>query len=888
MYFCIIMRITSLTPIYNEYLLTAHIPSPSTLQSLLDSAPAGLFAVDRQYCYLAFNRAHAAQMAALCGAEIALGGSVLDCLADAQERAALQAQLERALAGESFTTAGYFGAVGPARLFLEVSYTPLRAADGAITGVSVAASDLTSLKQAEQALQDSEEAYRNIFESAFLGVALIGPQGKYLRANPAFCQMLGYSEAELLQKTFLEVSYEAEKALGANFFHNAQAGLAEAATYQKRFVRKDGALLWCNVMSSALRSASGEFRCLINHVQDITQAKQAEQALLEHQTRLDELVRERTEQVRASELLYRSLFENATSGVSLVSPGGRFLRVNPRLCSILGYPEEELLQLSFNDVTYPADRELGNELVRKVVSGQMVRAQLEKRYLRKDGRQIWVSISFAAVRDTAGQVQYFVSHTQDITEQKQAQQRILDALTFNQTILSSSPIGILIYNAAGDCISANRAAGEILGAAPAALLQQNFRHIHSWQECGLLQAAEQALGQEPPVDLQIHLQSTFGQEVWANATCAALKTGDETHLLLLLEDDSERQHAEQNLLLMNERLIVMVDELEHNHTNADLLRQMSDLLQVSGGLQEALRVVEQFAPRFFAGSSGTLFTAGQKAGLLEAAGSWGGPSGSEPVLEAAGCWALRRSQVYQREAGSRGLACQHIDPNFEGSYLELPLALLGEPVGLLHLEWAAGEALRDSLLNDAQLFAERTSLALANVKLRETLHEQSIRDPLTHAFNRRYMEESLNRELPRARRKHNQLSLVLLDIDHFKKFNDTYGHAAGDLVLVRLTQLLQGLVRIEDIVCRMGGEEFLIILPDTQREAALQRAEDLRKAVMSLQLAYQGLALGTVTISIGVAVYPLHGTVSEELLPKVDAALYRAKNSGRNRVEEAQ
>jgi diguanylate cyclase (GGDEF)-like protein len=220
----------------------------------------------------------------------------------------------------------------------------------------------------------------------------------------------------------------------------------------------------------------------------------------------------------------------------------------------------------------------------------------------------------------------------------------------------------------------------------------------------------------------------------------------------------------------------------------------------------------------------------------------------------------------------------------------------GEALGLLHLESSASEAEADALepfeLLDskerlAHTVAEHIALAFANLRLRETLRVQSVRDPLTGLFNRRYMEESLERELRRSARHRRSLGVLLLDLDHFKTFNDTFGHGAGDILLRELGHFLQGNVRGEDISCRYGGEEFALILPDAPLDSTLQRAEQLREQVRQLQVTHHGRALGAVSVSIGVAVYPQHGGSAEELLAAADRALYQAKAGGRNRVELA-
>jgi diguanylate cyclase (GGDEF)-like protein len=175
-------------------------------------------------------------------------------------------------------------------------------------------------------------------------------------------------------------------------------------------------------------------------------------------------------------------------------------------------------------------------------------------------------------------------------------------------------------------------------------------------------------------------------------------------------------------------------------------------------------------------------------------------------------------------------------------------------------------------------------LALANLKLRETLHQQSIRDPLTGLFNRRYLEESLNREIHRALRTERSLAVVMIDVDRFKQFNDTFGHDAGDAVLRELGTFLQTHVRTSDIACRYGGEELTLIFPDADLEDAAHRAEALRQGIKELEITHRGQTLDQITISMGVSACPDCGTDGDDLIKAADAALYRAKKEGRDRT----
>ena len=176
-------------------------------------------------------------------------------------------------------------------------------------------------------------------------------------------------------------------------------------------------------------------------------------------------------------------------------------------------------------------------------------------------------------------------------------------------------------------------------------------------------------------------------------------------------------------------------------------------------------------------------------------------------------------------------------------------------------------------------------MSLAALRLQETLRHQSLHDPLTGLFNRRYAEEAIPREVSRAIRHRQPLGFVMIDIDHFKAINDHYGHAGGDAILTEVANVLRKGTRAEDIVCRYGGEEFLIVLSNASVEGARERAETLRKSVQALTVTVNnGVHVRDTTISLGIAVYTAHGGNWEEVIGRADGALYRAKAEGRNRI----
>ncbi len=232
--------------------------------------------------------------------------------------------------------------------------------------------------------------------------------------------------------------------------------------------------------------------------------------------------------------------------------------------------------------------------------------------------------------------------------------------------------------------------------------------------------------------------------------------------------------------------------------------------------------------------------------------------------------------------------CEHAEPHDGRPYFCFPILAHGETVGLLHLRALEGK--QESFHASkklAQLCAEQISMAIANVRMRDQLHDQSVRDPLTGLFNRRHMTETLRKSINRSQQTGAPLSLIAVDVDHFKKFNDTHGHDAGDMVLRAVGSALEQGCDRDEIACRIGGEEFMLILPDNTPEDAMTRAEQIRQAVEAVSVRYGEKSLPRITISVGVSHYPAHGTMTQDLMRAADDALYTAKDNGRNQVQVA-
>ncbi|HAU0601122.1 TPA: diguanylate cyclase [Legionella pneumophila] len=333
-----------------------------------------------------------------------------------------------------------------------------------------------------------------------------------------------------------------------------------------------------------------------------------------------------------------------------------------------------------------------------------------------------------------------------------------------------------------------------------------------------------------------------------------------------------------------EKLANGMKELQEKNEQITLLVEMSDIMLACGSQEELSEVMAKYSQRLLQFSSGYLFIMHPSKNYLEKAASWGNPHPHDLTFTPEQCWAIRLGRIHYAGSSRIELMCSHMmfDEQPELSLLCVPLMAQNDNYGLLYLEVGLKFDENQQLLITA--FAELTALALANVRLRENLRYQSIRDPLTGLYNRRYLEDFLFKQLHQAERTKASFAILMLDLDHFKKINDTFGHDAGDLVLKELGQILNNDIRLGDIAARYGGEEFVLLLYDINAQAAKMKAENLRSAISNLQVKYGAQPVGQITASIGISVYPDDAKSPAEVIEAADKALYQAKNKGRNKV----
>ena len=379
--------------------------------------------------------------------------------------------------------------------------------------------------------------------------------------------------------------------------------------------------------------------------------------------------------------------------------------------------------------------------------------------------------------------------------------------------------------------------------------------------------------------------------VWLIVGPVMDENGDLAGAFGIARDVSEKKNLEQSLQESNKKLTFALETLKEYTRKTVRITELLDILQTCENADEAYKILETALPALLPSPSGALCITSASRNIVEAVACWGDPVTTAKAFRPDECWALRRGKLHCVTEGEFPLRCGHV--GVSSAYVCVPLVAQGETLGLLYTHYAqesrpSSEVNGDAILTFEEqiaVIAKRISLTIANLRLREVLRGQSLRDPLTGLFNRRYMEAGLERELRRAAREKQTVSVLMTDIDHFKRFNDTFGHQAGDALLRDFGSLLLKNVRGEDIICRYGGEEFVCVLPGTTLATAVERAESLRNQIKALSVQHQGQVLGTVTASFGVAQSQDNNTSVESLLKAADDALYRAKHNGRDRVE---
>lgn len=462
------------------------------------------------------------------------------------------------------------------------------------------------------------------------------------------------------------------------------------------------------------------------------------------------------------------------------------------------------------------------------------------------GQQVELDLTLTAFRGVNGQVQGLFVEARNVTGARAAELKLEAASRYARSLLEASLDPLVTISTEGKIMDVNRATELATGWPREALIGSDFSEYFTEPQRAR-EGYQQVFSQGSVMDYALVMRHRSGsiKEVLYNASVYRDEKGQVAGVFAAARDITALKRFQR--------------ELESTNREVVLLGEMTGLLQSCRTVQEALPIITLTMSQLFPEASGQLMLLNPATNWLEDAGTWGRHRHRLHSLPPSECWALRRGHVHEVGFGpSINPPCVQVKCKNK-PYLCMPLLAQGSNLGIIQLvidPLRADQARLTHARHLAATAADSVSLALANLQLRESLQAASIHDHLTGLYNRGYMEEALAREISRMERDHKPLTVAMLDLDHFKQFNDRYGHEAGDAVLRAFAQLLSGFREGSDLACRYGGEEFLLILPDLHPDKAVDRLDALRLAVAALRVEYQGKALPPLTVSVGLASAP--------------------------------
>ncbi|WP_295680894.1 PAS domain S-box protein [uncultured Nevskia sp.] len=767
----------------------------------------------------------------------------------------------------------------------------LAGADGRPEFFFTAGFDVTEYLANNLRLDESRRELRAIFEQAAVGIAMLDAHGHMLSVNRRFCDILGRSEAELLSTDFQSITHPEDLALDVAQAGAVAAGVLPGYTMEKRYLGQDGGIIWVRLHVGRIDATAITPMRFVSVIEDIGERKRAEQLALEHQR-----VRE-------------FHFDNTPLAVIEWTPDLRVKRWSVHAMQMFGWSEAEVVGKSPFAWRFFHDDDLDRvtDVAQTIFDSPLPTIQTICRNYHRDGNTVWCQWHSSIQRGANGEVQSVLSMASDVSNQQVMLGELRDSQARFQCIFEQAAVGIAMIDAQGNWLMVNQRFREIVGYGAEELLQHRCEEITDPKDraAEAMERARLVGGEIDDYNFVKRYRHHNGQPVWVSLYARRLddgSTGDNVRLSLVVVDITEQRHAEAQIKRLNADLEKRVTErtrqlndtvhswVERNQ-ELSLLNKMTGLLAAAIDSVEARSIVRDYLPRLFNGYGGALWLGDGKNPSFSIVAEWGSRQLEMETLSTDDCWALRRGQRLRIDDPAHPHLCPHLDGHADGRdpHTCVPITALGSTVGLMHLAWSEriGSLVKppdETLLSSV---VEQIGLAIGNVRLREELRRQAIRDPLTGLYNRRHFDELLRARMAEHDRSGRGFSVLMIDIDHFKRINDQHGHETGDEVLRETARHLQESVRAGEAAFRFGGEEFVLLIDDGEHpdgSQAMRCAERVRREIAELRVHSRGRVLPPVTVSIGVAGYPRDVELQVSPLQRADDALYTAKRTGRNRV----
>lgn len=773
--------------------------------------------------------------------------------------------------------------------------------------VSVAR-DITERKRIEKELEENRSRLSAIFDNAMVGIGVMDTNGHYIHVNKRWADMLGHSLEEIYHTTYLNITHPDDVRRSYHQFHQLRHGVIDSYCMETRFVRKDRSVFWGDLSVRAIQTATGRVDAIVSIITNITERKHAEEMLCiqrDMAIALSSMGNLHDSLNRLLEICFH-LEGIDCGGVYMVDPKSKDLN----LIVHKGVSQPFAEHVSF----YPANS-LNARLARKKSVQYFTLATMQDfadHVYQQEGLH---SIAMVPVINENHLVAVIIlaSHTHDQIPQEAratinsiapqiggiiARVRTEEALRESeqrlQILFDTLDDFLIVFDVDGHILHCNPVVQRRLGYTEAELLSKHIINIYPpdrrYEALEIVLAM--LVGRESVSD--IPLMTSGGTIIPVQTRVTRGAWGNCEVFFSISRDITELKKIEQELQQTNQQLTRSIDELKQRNRDIVLLNEMGDSLHHCHSVENSYEIIRPYLVKLFNEQSGALYIQGED-GVMRSVIVWGEYPFDVDCPISPECYVLKHYQECVVDGSERQIPCKcpltgpKEQETADSPYLCIPLSAQSNMIGILHIRIRQDcvRSLRDFWKELATTTASKLGLELVNLQMQERLHNQAIRDPLTGLFNRRYLDETLQRELQRASRANYAVGVIMIDIDHFKDFNDTYGHDGGDTLLRAVGNFLQSHSRGDDIACRYGGEEFTLIFPGASLEETHTRAEQFRLRLKQLNVQHNGTPLRTVTASMGIACYPLHGSTDEVVMKAADSALYRAKQEGRDRVVEA-
>lgn len=712
--------------------------------------------------------------------------------------------------------------------------------------------------------KESVRLQSGLFEYGPFGIALVDTEFNIITPNRALCRMLGYTEAEMGSLHLQDFTQDPNSSV--QLVKQTLDGILPAAKLEEQLVKKSGETFWAQITISAIsKDHAGRKNCLVI-LEDISDRKWAELAL------------------KTEKQLLERLINSSVDGIVAFDSDGFFTVWNPGMERIFGVSSKETLGRPVFQAC-PFFKELGEDVhFAAALKGKKVISRDRRYAIPGSTKPAYFEGYYGPMYNpTNGEVMGGLAIIRDVTERKLAEEEKRISEERYRELFENAYDMVYTHDLTGRITSINKAAERILGYARAEALEMRFSQFVApeFQQTAR-RMIDRQIADEAPITQELEIiAKDSGRVTLEVSNRLVFREGRPIGIQGIARDITERKKTEEALQQANKKLEAWIQELEQRTREMTLLSEMGDVLRACVTTEEVYEVIVRVAQEIFPAQGGALFIIGPLRNIVESVAEWGDTSQLELTFTPDECWALRRGRIHWVEDTRTGLLCKHLHSPPPRGYLCIPMMAQSEAVGILHLMQSEDTQMPEAKQRLAMAMAERVAMALSNLRLHETLRNQSIRDQLTGLFNRSFLEESLELELRRAGRTQNPLSVIMLALDNFQVVYEKCGLDAGDSILRKIGMLIQTNVRKGDIACRYSGHTFVVVLPQSNYEASLQRATMLCDLARTLEIKHQSeQRVCKITASVGLAVFPGHGQTVEALLRSAEAALNRARSSG--------